>query len=658
MSSLSGIIKSIQNIMRKDHGVDGDAQRLSQLVWMLFLKIFDETEEEKEVLNPKYKSPIPEDLRWRNWAEDDEGMTGDDLLEFINNKLFPTFKNLEYTAQDNEAGFIVKSVFEDSFNYMKSGTLIRQVINKINDIDFNRKSDRDQFGLIYEELLRGLQSAGNAGEFYTPRALTEFIVEMVNPRLGEKVYDPACGTGGFLTSVIERIRQNDVHTAEDEALIKQTVKGNELKQLPHLLCITNMILHGITTPTNLSRGDSLAQPIKDIKPKQRVDCIVANPPFGGTVKDGILANFPSSFRTKETADLFLTLFIKLLKINGRAGIVLPDGSLTGEGVKARIREKLLKECNLHTIIRLPNSVFSPYAAVATNLLFFTKGEPTKEVWYYDHKLPEGQKSYSKTKPIEVKEFDEIKLWWNNRAESDVSWKVTIEEIRKRNWDLDIKNPHKKIKHTDKCASDVLHNINSLLGDAKLIIESLDKPDGALKTSFKDVKIGDVCTVTKGKTGIKKAVEGAYPMVTLAEARISHNEYQFDCAATIIPLVSSTGHGHASIKRIHYQEGKFALGSILCAVRPNDKEFLDAKYLYIYLSYFKDFVLVPLMKGAANVSLSVTRIKSVTIKVPSLDKQKMLVDLYEKVQLLSEKMKKSDEETNLLMKSFLSETFKS
>ena len=458
--------------MRKDHGVDGDAQRLSQLVWMLFLKIFDETEEEKELLDTTYKSPIPEELRWRTWASDDEGITGDELLNFINNKLFQEFKGLEYTISDNEAGFIVKTVFEDSFNYMKNGTLIRQVINKINGIDFNRKADRDQFGLIYEELLRSLQSAGNAGEFYTPRALTEFIVEMVNPRLGEHVYDPACGTGGFLTSVIEHIRRNDVHTAEDEVLIQQTVKGNELKPLPHMLCITNMMLHGLSAPINIKRGDSLAQPLKDIGPKDRVDCIVANPPFGGTVEDGILTNFPSTFRTKETADLFLLLFIKSLKPGGRAGIVLPDGSLTGDGVKERIRERLLTECNVHTIVRLPNSVFAPYATVATNLLFFTKGEPTSEVCYYEHRLPEGQKSYSKTKPIKLKEFDPIRQWWGDRQESDVSWKVSIKDIQDKGWDLDFKNPHiqdLKYKYTTE---ELIESLESSFIESKKILESL------------------------------------------------------------------------------------------------------------------------------------------------------------------------------------------
>lgn len=472
MNNLSGIIKSIQNIMREDQGVDGDAQRLSQLCWMLFLKIFDEKEIEREVLSPDYKSPIPEELRWRSWAKNDEGITGDTLLDFVNNKLFPTFKNFDYTADNNEVGYIVKTVFEDSYNYMKSGTQMRKVINKLNEINFNHKADQDQFGKIYEDLLLSLQSAGNAGEFYTPRALTTFIAEMVNPKLGEKVFDPACGTGGFLTSVIEHLRKNEIHTAEDESLIKETISGIELKPLPHMLCVTNMILHGINAPTNIKHDDSLSRPIKDIGPEERVDCIVANPPFGGSVKDGILANFPKSLQTKETADLFSVLFLKLLKPNGRAGIVLPDGSLTGDGVKARIREKLLTECNLHTVIRLPNSVFAPYASVATNLLFFVKGEPTKEVWYYEHRLPEGQKSYSKTKPININEFDIIKEWWSNRLESDVSWRVSIKDIEKKGWDLDNKNPNNPQEAISHSSLELIEMLEESFKESKEILESI------------------------------------------------------------------------------------------------------------------------------------------------------------------------------------------
>lgn len=472
MTNLSGIIKSIQNIMRQDGGVDGDAQRLSQLCWMLFLKIFDEKEEEKELLDSSYKSPIPQNLRWRAWAKNDEGITGDNLLNFINNDLFPKLKSLNFSIQENEAGFVVKSVFEDSYNYMKNGTQIRKVINKINEINFNRKADQDQFGLIYEGLLSSLQSAGNAGEYYTPRALTKFIVDIINPKLGEKVFDPACGTGGFLTSVIEHIRKNDVHTFEDEMMIKQTISGVEFKQLPHMLCTTNMILHGISAPTNISRDDSLSRPIKDISIADKVDVIVANPPFGGSVGDGILANFPKTYQTKETADLFLVLFLKLLKDQGRAGIVLPDGSLTGDGVKARIRADLLAECNLHTIIRLPNSVFAPYATVATNLLFFTKGSPTKEIWYYEHHLPEGQKAYSKTKPIDAKEFEPIKNWWNNRVESEVSWKVNIAEIEAKNFDLDIKNPNKKEEKQEFSSVELIKMLEDSFDETKKILNEI------------------------------------------------------------------------------------------------------------------------------------------------------------------------------------------
>ena len=472
MTNLSGIIKSIQNIMRQDGGVDGDAQRLSQLCWMLFLKMFDEKEEETELLNPQYKSPIPQNLRWRSFAKDDEGITGDNLLNFINNDLFPKLKGLNFSIQENEAGFVVKSVFEDSYNYMKSGTQIRKVINKINEINFNRKADQDQFGLIYENLLSSLQSAGNAGEYYTPRALTKFIVDIIDPKLGEKVFDPACGTGGFLTSVIEHIRKNDVHTVEDEKMIKQTVSGTEFKQLPHMLCTTNMMLHGILAPTNISRDDSLSRPIKDIGTADKVNIIVANPPFGGSVKDGILTNFPKNYQTKETADLFLVLFMKLLKDQGRAGIVLPDGSLTGDGVKARIREDWLKECNLHTIIRLPNSVFAPYATVATNLLFFTKGTPTKEIWYYEHRLPESQKAYSKTKPIDAKEFEPIKKWWHNRVESDVAWKVGIKEIEARNFDLDIKNPSKKEEIQEFSSSQLIKMLEDSFDETKKILAEI------------------------------------------------------------------------------------------------------------------------------------------------------------------------------------------
>jgi len=438
--ALSTTIKSIQDIMRKDVGVDGDAQRIGQLGWMLFLKIFDDREQEYELLKDDYRSPIPKSLRWREWAADAEGITGDALLEFVNNELFAKLKNV--AANGNPQATVIRSAFEDAHNYMKSGTLMRQVINKLNeDIDFNKSEDRHLFGDIYEQILKDLQSAGNAGEYYTPRAVTQFIVDMVDPKLGETVLDPACGTGGFLTCAIEHVREKYVKSVEDHETLQQSIHGVEKKQLPHLLCTTNMLLHGVEMPSNIRHDNTLSRPLRDYGPRDRVDVITTNPPFGGMEEDGVETNFPKTFRTRETADLFLVLIMHLLKDGGRGAIVLPDGTLFGEGVKTRIKEKLLQECNLHTIVRLPNGVFSPYTGIKTNLLFFTKGETTEEVWFYEHPYPPGAKSYNKTKPIRIEEFEAEKTWWENREENEFAWKVSVEEIKDGGYNLDIKNPN-------------------------------------------------------------------------------------------------------------------------------------------------------------------------------------------------------------------------
>ncbi len=447
--SLQAAVKSIRDIMWKDEGVDGDAQRLSQLVWMLFLKIIDDREKQSELENSRYRSSIPEKLRWRNWAANAEGITGDELLDFVNNELFRQLKDLKVHPED-WLGLIIKEVFNDTFNYMKSGTLIRQVINKINEIDFNKKEDRHYFNEIYEQLLKSLQSAGSYGEYYTPRALTSFVVEMVNPKLGEIILDPACGTGGFLVNTLEYIAEHEVKTQKDKQRLERSIRGIELKQLPYTLALTNLILHSVDIPEQITRGDALSKPLREYGPKDRVDVIVANPPFGGSVKDGTTGNFPHEFRTRETADLFLVLFIHLLKPTGRAGIVLPDGTLFGEGVKSAIKQKLLSECNLHTIIRLPQGVFSPYAGVNTNLLFFEKGNPTKEIWYYDMPLPEGMKQYTKNRGIRDEEFDPVRKWWKKRTQNEHAWKVSIKDIEARNYNLDFKNPSNSgtIEHED------------------------------------------------------------------------------------------------------------------------------------------------------------------------------------------------------------------
>jgi len=478
MSNISSILKSIQNIMWQDTGLNGDAQRIEQLGWMLFLKIFSDKDKELELLNDNYTSPIPDLFHWMkekgNWAGDDEGMTGDELLEFVDRQLFPALRNIDVSA-GNRRALIVREVFEGNNNYMKSGINIRKVLNKLNEMDFNIAKDRHAFGELYESILKGLQSAGKSGEFYTPRAITSFITEMINPQLGEKILDPACGTGGYLTCVIEHLKKQ-ANSVEERQSIAENIEGWEYKPLPYLLATTNLILHDMEVP-NIRFGDALDQPLSNFTEKNRVNAILANPPFGGIVANNNETNFPQNFRTKESADLFLILMIHLLKQGGRAGIVLPDGSLTGDGVKQRVRQKLLEDCNLHTIIRLPNSVFQPYATVATNLLFFTKGTPTKEVWYYEHKLPEGQKAYNKTKPIQAKEFNPIKTWWTDRKESEIAWKVDIKTIIDRNYDLDIKNPTKQ---------EVTHEYNSVeLMD--LLHTSFDKSNTLLNQLKKAVK---------------------------------------------------------------------------------------------------------------------------------------------------------------------------
>lgn len=440
MSNISGIIKSIRDIFRKDPGLSGDAQRIEQLGWMIFLKLFDDKDKEMEILTPDYRSPIPTELQWRTWAENDEGITGDELIGFVNNRLFPGLKNLS-VAVDDRLGITIRQIFDGTNNYMKSGTTFRQAINKLNEIDFNSSKEHHIFNRIYEEILQGLAAKKDTGEFYTPRAVTQFIVDMVNPVLGEKIADPACGTGGFLVCALEHLK-GQVQSIEDRQVLQSTITGTEMKPLPFMLAVINLITHGIEVP-QLINGDSLSREYNSIKQRDRVDIIVANPPFGGVVGDGMETNFPLNYRTKESADLFLILFIQLLKDKGRAGIVLPDGSLTGDGVKQRVRQKLLEDCNVHTIIRLPQSVFAPYATVNTNLIFFEKGKKTEEIWYYEHTLPEGVKAYSKTKPIQIHEFDPIKAWWNNRTETETAWKVPIQSIIDRNFDLDVKNPNKK-----------------------------------------------------------------------------------------------------------------------------------------------------------------------------------------------------------------------
>ena len=356
---------------------------------------------------------------------------------------------------------------------MKNGTVIRQVLNELNQIDFNASEDRHLFGDIYETILRDLQSAGNYGEFYTPRAITEIMTEIIHPKLDEIVLDPACGTGGFLTSATEIIKKETVGGIKDFKKLEKNIRGMEFKPLPFMLAFTNLVLHDIETP-NIEYTDSLNREYTSISEKERVNVILANPPFGASVTSGVEKNYPLNYRTTESADLFLLLMIRYLKDGGRAAIVLPDGSLTGDGVKQRIRQHLLESCNLHTIVRLPNSVFQPYASVATNLLFFTKGEPTKEIWYWEHKLPEGVKAYSKNKPIQKKEFEPLLKWWDKRKKNDQAWKVSLKELQANGYSLDIKNPHVVEEEATHSSAELVHLLHDSFQKSEDLLKKLKK----------------------------------------------------------------------------------------------------------------------------------------------------------------------------------------
>lgn len=444
--SLNGFVKSIQNIMRGDSGINGDAQRIEQMTSLLFLKVYDAKEENWEFHNDSYASIIPEKLRWRNWAvdrKDGKAMTGQELLDFVNLELFPTLKNLPIEIDSLMKDKIVRAVFEDANQYMKDGVLLRKVINEIDDIEFEEYSERHAFGEIYETILKSLQSAGNAGEFYTPRAVTDFMVKMIDPKLGESIADFACGTGGFLTSSL-KVLEEQVKTVEDREKYNQSVFGIEKKPLPYLLAITNMLIHDIDSP-KIIHGNSLERNVREYRDNEKFDVVLMNPPYGGTESDVVKNNFPADLRSSETADLFMSLIMYRLKKNGRAAVIIPDGFLFGtDNAKVAIKKKLIDEFNLHTIIRMPSSVFSPYTSITTNILFFDNTKKTDSVWFYRVDMPEGYKHFSKTKPMKLEHFDECINWWNDRVElkdaETESYKAKeymISELVDRSFDLDL-----------------------------------------------------------------------------------------------------------------------------------------------------------------------------------------------------------------------------
>lgn len=485
--AIGNFVKRIQDVMRNDAGINGDAQRIEQIVWILFLKIYDAKEETWEFHDDSYKSIIPDGLKWRDWAADNkdgQALTGEGLLDFVNNQLFPTLKKLEINEDTPMSKVVVKYAFEDANNYQKDGVLLRQVVNIIDEIDFTEYSERHAFGTIYESFLKDLQSAGNAGEFYTPRAVTDFMVAVTKPVLGEKIGDFACGTGGFLVSALNEL-EKQISTAQDKEIYSNSVYGVEKKALPHILCITNMFLHDIDNP-EIIHGNTLETDYKEYRRQEQLDVVLMNPPYGGNEKDSVKVNFPTDLRSSETADLFMNIIMYRLKKKGRCAIVLPDGFLFGtDNAKVNIKKKLLSEFNLHTIVRLPNSVFAPYTSIATNILFFDNTMPTEETWFYRLDMPEGYKNFSKTKPMKLEHFEAALTWWDSREEIEVDGfpkakKYTVTEIEELNYNLDqcgiphveevILDPMELIQqYQEKRASlndeidNVLEQITSILG---------------------------------------------------------------------------------------------------------------------------------------------------------------------------------------------------
>ncbi len=444
MSSLSGFVKRLRDIMRNDAGINGDAQRIEQISWMLFLKVYDEKEQDWEWDDDSYESIIPEECRWVTWAVDDRSgsaMTGDRLLDFVNNTLFPTLKKLPVTAATPIKKAIVQTTFADANNYMKDGVLLRQVINVIDELDLSDYEESHAFGEIYESILKELQSAGSAGEFYTPRAVTDFMAMMIQPQIGEKMADFACGTGGFITSWLKELDKK-VKTTEDKEAYSNSIYGIEKKQFPYMLCITNMLLHDLDVP-QVFHNNSLLRDVLDYTEDDQFDVILMNPPYGGSEKTEVKNHFPADLASSETADLFMSVIMYRLKKNGRAAVILPDGFLFGtDNAKVAIKQKLLSEFNLHTVIRMPHSVFAPYTSITTNILFFDRTGPTKETWFYRLDMPEGYKNFSKTKPMKLEHFDPAVEWWNNRQEIsedgfDKAKKYTVEELTTRNYNIDL-----------------------------------------------------------------------------------------------------------------------------------------------------------------------------------------------------------------------------
>ena len=456
--------------MRKDAGLNGDIDRIPQLAWLLFLKAFDGLERNREITDRDFRPAIEAPYRWRDWAADPNGPTGESLLEFVNGKLLPYLRGLTGTSGQDPRD-VLAAVFKETNNRMLSGYLLRDVVNKVNEINFASADDIHTMAHLYESMLREMRdAAGDSGEFYTPRPVIRFMVQQVDPRLGEVILDPACGTGGFLVETLEHLAPK-VRTAQQRRALHANLRGIEKKPLPYLLGMMNLVLHDVGQP-NIIRGNALSKPITQIGRADRVDVILTNPPFGGEEEKSVQANFPADKQTAETAWLFLQLVIRQLKDGGRCGIVVPNGVLFGEGVGARIKRQLLIECNLHTVVRLPEGVFAPYTNIPSNLLFFDKTGRTKEIWFYEIRPPEGRKKYSKTKPMRFEEFADCQMWWSERGEGEQSWRAPVAALESSDFNLDLRNPNRPDDLAHRPPSDLLAELVEIEREILVQLEEL------------------------------------------------------------------------------------------------------------------------------------------------------------------------------------------
>ncbi|KUH84614.1 class I SAM-dependent DNA methyltransferase [Mycobacterium sp. IS-1556] len=476
-AKLSSVIKSARDTMRKDAGLNGDLDRIPQLAWLLFLKAYDGLEERREVTERKFRPAIEKPYRWREWAADSvNGLTGDELLQFVNGKLLPYLRELRGTRQDDPRD-VIAAVFKETHNRMLSGYLLRDVVNKVDEVNFKSSDDIHTMAHFYESMLREMRdAAGDSGEFYTPRPVIRFMVQQIDPLLGETILDPACGTGGFLVESLEHVRPH-VKNVEELRALDSDVRGIEKKPLPYLLGMMNLLLHEVQQP-HIVRDNALARPVTDIRATDRVDVVLTNPPFGGEEEKGIQSNFPEATRTAETAWLFLQLVQRILRSGGRCGIVLPNGVLFGQGTGARIKERLLAECDLHTVVRLPPGVFTPYTPIPSNLLFFDKSGRTKDVWFYEISPPEGRKGYTKTKPLRFEEFADCSAWWGGkdrkgRKETSQAWRIPIADLEANGFNLDLRNPNRPDELAHRPPQDLVNELRQKQAEIFKALEEIE-----------------------------------------------------------------------------------------------------------------------------------------------------------------------------------------